>query len=266
MAKLGAFLRRDLQIALSYRISFAASLVTVLLGLTSMNFVAKFVNSGNSPALQDYGADYFAYALVGLSIVLFVQAVAGLFPAAIRTAQQTGTLEVIMASRTSFATLLTGSVLYGSAFALLRLVIVLTLGAFVFGADLTADQAPVTLLAFALTVATFSGIGILGAAFVVLFKQSEPLTGGLISLSLLLSGIIYPTSVLPRSLQRLAEFLPLTHTATALRGTLIQGASGGSATHELVILANFALLLPLSLLVFNLAVVGATNRGSLGHY
>jgi ABC-2 type transport system permease protein len=266
MTKLLAFLQRDLRIALSYRVSFVASMVTILLGLTSMNFVSTFVNSGSTPALESYGADYFAYALVGLSVVIFVQAFAGLFPGAIRAAQQTGTLEVMMGSRTSFRTVLTGSVLYGLAFALLRLVVVLALGAFVFGANLSLAQAPTAVLAFALTAAAFAGLGIAGAAFVLLFKQAEPFTGGLISLSLLLSGILYPTSVLPAWLQEVAGFLPLTHTSEALRVTLIEGAAGGSVLTELGILAGFALLLPASLVVFSLAITSAKMDGSLGHY
>jgi ABC-2 type transport system permease protein len=266
LSKLVAFFHRDMTIAASYRVSFFTNLVTVCFGLASMDFLARLINAGHSPALAVYGNDYFAYSLVGLAIAFCVQSLSSLFPSAIRTAQQTGTLEVIMASRTCLATFLVGSTLYGVAFALFRLVVIFLLGSLVFGAHFAPGQTPVAALAFILTVAIFAGIGIFGAAFVLLFKQSEPFTGAFISASFLLSGVLYPTSVLPYWLERLSPALPLTHTTDALRATLLQDAGIASIVDQLLILTAFALILPASLLVFSFCVNRARVDGSLGHY
>jgi ABC-2 type transport system permease protein len=178
----------------------------------------------------------------------------------------TGTLEVMPGSRTSLPAFLGYSSLYGFAYAVLRLVVALTVGAIFLGANLHADDAAIALLAFVLTVATFAGIGIFAASFVVWFKQPEPITAGLTTLSLLLSGVLYPTTVLPEGLQRLAPLLPLTHTMEALRGTLLEGASGIAVAGHIAALAGFSILLPMSLIAFELAVRQAKAAGSLAHY
>lgn len=265
IAKPLAFFLRDLRIAISYRVTFVRSLVTVLLGLVTMNFVARLVNEGAPADLAPYGNDYFGYVLVGVSSALFIQGVAGQFSSAVRNAQVTGTLEVMLSSRTSLPTFLACSSLYGLAFGVIRLVLALTLGAAALGADLRADQAVIALLVILLTVATFAGIGIFAAAFVLRFKQPEPFTAAILTASMVLSGVLYPTTVLPGWLEPLAPLLPLTHTMSALRAALLDGAST-SVGSDLLVLAGFAALLPVSLFAFQAALRQAKAAGSLSHY
>jgi ABC-2 type transport system permease protein len=266
MRKALAFLKRDLRVAVTYRVSFLESIAMLVIGLVSLDFVSRFINRGSPPDLDAYGGDYFAFALVGVSIALFAQSVTAIFPSVVRGAQVTGTLEVIVASRTTMPTFLLGSAIYGLGFSVLRLVSTLVIGAVVLGADLQFHQIVVVLVCFVLTVAAFAGVGILGAAFVFLFKQREPLTGGLITLSLLLSGVLYPTDVLPGWLEVVSVLLPLTHATDVLRATLLQNGGFESAADSLVPLAGFALLLPTGLLVFDRAVAHAKSDGTVGGY
>jgi ABC-2 type transport system permease protein len=266
LAKPVAFLQRDLGIALTYRISFVQSAAMLVVGLISMDFVARFVNEGAPPSLAEYGNDYFAFALVGAGTALFAQAVVGLFPGAVRGAQVTGTLEVILGSRTGLPAFLAGSALYGLCYALLRFCASLIIGSLILGAAIHMQQAPLAALAFLLTAFSFAGIGIFAAAFVVWFKQPEPFTGLLITLSLLLSGALYPTAVLPSWLEKLSMLLPLTHTIAVMRSALLQQEGAGAVAGELTLLALFALLLPIGVWAFAFAVRRAQAAGSLGHY
>lgn len=266
LAKELAFVRRDLGIAMTYRVSFLQSVVMLFFGLLSMDLVSSFINEGAPPALASYGNDYFGYALIGLSVALFAQEVAGLFPGAVRSAQVSGTLEVIVGSRTSLPAFLAGSSLYGIVFGLVRLALVLALADLVFGAHLFLDELLVGALVLALTMAAFAGLGIFAAGFVVWFKQHEPFTGAFITVSLLFSGVLYPTAVLPNWLEWLASLLPLTHTVEALRATLLQGAGVSAVVDELAVLSAFALLLPAGVAAFAFAVRRAKAAGSLGHY
>jgi ABC-2 type transport system permease protein len=266
LAKPLAFLRRDLGIAVTYRLSFVQSIFVMFLGLVSFNFVSTFINDGAPPSLAPYGNNYFTYGLVGMSIALFSQSVVGIFPATVRNAQVTGTLEVILASHVSLQTFLAGSALYGLVYSLVRLIAVLVIGALVFGAAFQLGGAAVALLVFLLTVCIFAGAGILASAFVLWFKQQEPFTGAFITLSLLFSGVVYPTSVLPAWLETLSQVLPLTHTIDALRATLLQGSGIDAVADELAVLAVYALVLPISLGIFGFAVKHARVAGSLGQY
>jgi ABC-2 type transport system permease protein len=266
IAKPMAFFRRDFAIAMTYRVQFIKSLVMMGFTLVSMSFLGTMVDGAAPVELAPYGNDYFAFAVVGTALAIFAQAVSAQFAGQVRTAQVTGTLEVLLSSRTSIPAFLAYSALYDMAFAAFQMVATLLLGALVLGAAFRVDEAPVVVLVLLLTVAAFAGIGILGAAFVVWFKQSEPITGAVVAASLVLSGVMYPTTVLPQGLEAVSKALPLTHSLAALRYSLMEDASTVSLGGELLALAGFALLLPVSMVVFQAAVRRAKAAGSLSHY
>ncbi|MHB8516308.1 MAG: ABC transporter permease [Dehalococcoidia bacterium] len=266
IATAAAFFRRDLRIAMSYRITFVRNAVMLVFGLASMYFVARLVDQGAPPALARYHNDYFGYALIGVAFALFAQSMAGQFPAVVRSAQINGTLEVLFGSRTSAPVFLVSSTLFDLGYAVIRLILTLVIGAALLGAGLHLDRALLAALVFLLTAATFAGIGAFAAAFVLWFKQPEPFTGAIITASLVLSGVLYPTTVLPAWLRPLAPALPLTHTMSALRDTLLGSASTAAIGRDLGALAGFALLLPLGFLAFQVAVRQAKIAGSLSHY
>jgi ABC-2 type transport system permease protein len=266
LAKPIAFFLRDLRTAMSYRLSFATTITTLLFSLATLQLTSRLVEQGSPQALEPFGNDYFTFALIGTSIALFCQIVSGSFPGTIRNAQVMGTLEVLLGTRTTLAAFLVYSSSYAVLFGLVQLFAGFVVGYFVLDARLAADQVFATFLVLTLTAAIFAGIGIMGAAFVVRYKQREPVTGLLLTGSILLGGVLYPTSVLPSWLSPIAPLLPLTHAATALRETLLQGVATTNLTNEILILAAFAVLFPLSLVVFSYAVHRAKVVGSLSQY
>jgi ABC-2 type transport system permease protein len=266
LAKPLAFLQRDLRIAMTYRLSFVQSVLTLAIGLVSVDFVSRFVNEGSPPTLAEYDNDYFGFALVGMAIALFVQSIVGLFAGAVRSAQVTGTLDVILGSRTTCLTFLGGSALYGFLYAFVKLIAALLIGSLLIGPQPDSGGMLVAVAALVLTTAAFTGVGILSAAFVVLFKQREPFTAAFITLSLLLGGVLYPTSVMPSPLEQLANWLPLTHAVDAMRAALLQQQGFSTATEHLAVLLAFATLLPLGTIAFEFAVRSARASGSLSHY
>jgi ABC-2 type transport system permease protein len=266
LAKPFAFLKRDLRIAMTYRISFVHSLLMLVFGLISLEFTAQFINEGAPESLARYGNDYFGFALIGLATALFAQGVVGLFPGAVRSAQVTGTLEVMFAGRTATLSFLAGSALYGSCYALFRFGATVLIGALALGAQIQFEGLPLALIAFLLTACTFAGVGILAASFVLWFKQSEPFTGLFLTLSLLFSGVLYPTTVLPDWLEKLAALLPLTHTITVMRSALLQNGDISAAVGGLAVLTAYTLLVPLGIGAFAIALRRAKADGLLSQY
>ncbi len=89
----------------------------------------------------------------------------------------------------------------------------------------------------------------------------------LASASLLLSGVAYPTSVLPPWLQVAANLFPLTHALELIRGALLRGASLSELLRPLAAMALFAgLLAPAGGVLFVIALRRARVDGSLTHY
>ena len=86
------------------------------------------------------------------------------------------------------------------------------------------------------------------------------------ALTLLLGGVLYPTSALPAWLSVLSAGLPITHALQAMRGALLDGASLSHVASELLSLAVFAVVgIPAGLAVLAAALGAAQRRGSLGH-
>jgi ABC-2 type transport system permease protein len=139
-------------------------------------------------------------------------------------------------------------------------------GALIFGLKFAGNPLA-ALLVVALTTLSFAAVGILSAAFTVVFKRGDPfrvLVGGA---SFLIGGVIYPVEILPDWIGAVAELLPITHGARALRGLLLDGRDLSGFGSELAVLAAFALVgIPLAIFAFARAVRWAKREGSLLQY
>ncbi|RMH80933.1 MAG: ABC transporter permease [Actinomyces sp.] len=139
------------------------------------------------------------------------------------------------------------------------------LGLFGTGLDLGPLLAGLPFLA--LTTAAFSSLGILGAAFIVVAKRGNPFTGPINQLTLLLSGALYPVSVLPDWLEPVTRLVPAFYGIRALRGMVLGGDGFTDHLGDLALLAVFAAtLLPASMLVLRRALDTARAAGTLGSY
>ena len=86
-------------------------------------------------------------------------------------------------------------------------------------------------------------------------------------ISWLIGGVYYPVSILPEWLQKIAEFIPMTHSLEALRQSLLAGRGISSISDQLAALFMWVVIcLPLSIFSFMFAIKRARISGSLGHY
>ena len=86
-------------------------------------------------------------------------------------------------------------------------------------------------------------------------------------LVVLLSGVLFPTQVLPAWLQRLAKLVPLTHGLEGMRLALLQGQGFGRLAGTILTLCAFAAaLLAGGLIAFNAAVRATKKTGSLTEF
>jgi ABC-2 type transport system permease protein len=267
LQKVWLFLRRDLKLQMSYRLSFVMQVIGILFSVASSYFVAQLLGAQVNPQLQAYGGDYFAFVLIGIAFTGYQGVALYTFSGVVQSAQQMGTLEAMLVTPTRLATILFASSLWRFAFTSLRVVVYLLMGALLFDANFRQARVLPALLILVLTVLSLSGLGILSACFVMVFKRGSPLNFLIGSLSTLLSGVYYPVAVLPTWLQALARVYPLTYTLAAMRRALLTGASLGDLALDVGVLAAFAaLLLPASLVAFRHAVRQAKRDGSLTQF
>jgi ABC-2 type transport system permease protein len=261
-----AFFCRDAAIAMSYRVAFAAQLLGNLLLVGILYYVSKTVGPDRLPALEAYGGNFMAFLLIGVALTDCVLVSLFGFAQQVRESQTTGTLEATLVSPVRLSVILMLSSLWNYFMSAVRFLLYMLAGA-VLGMRFDAVDLRSALVIFALTLICFLGVGMLWAGIVLLIKRGEALMTILATLVLLLSGVLFPTKLLPYWLQRLAELIPLTAALNGMRLALLKGASPGELAPILIRMTVFAaVLMTTGILSFNLAVRMGRRRGSLTQY
>jgi len=267
MAVAAAFLKRDLSQALSYRLSFLLQLVGIFSSMAIFYFLSRLFGNALVPQLEQYGGDYFSFVLIGLAFTGFMGLSLSSFAQSIREGQVMGTLEIMLLSPTRLSAILLSSSLWSYVLTTLRVVVYLLLGVMVFGVSLSQANFLTALVVLVLSIASFSGIGILSAALVLVVKKGDPVAWLFGGMSSLLAGVYYPVSVLPNWLEPLSRFLPLTYALDAMRLAMLKGSSLYDVRFDILALLGFTVILtPLAFLVFRKALKRAKMDGSLIQY
>ncbi len=262
-----AFLRRDFSQSLSYRFSFVLQMGGIILNVAIFYFLSRLLGGGISPLLEVYGGDYFSFVLIGLAFTGFLGLSLSQFADSIREGQVMGTLEIMLLSPTPLSLILFSSSLWAYLLTALRVVVYLIVGILIFGVDLGQVNIPAALLVLLLSIASFSGIGILSAAVVLIVKKGDPIAWLLGGASSLLAGVYYPVSVLPGWLEPLSRILPLTYALDAMRLAMLKGYSISQLRLDILALLAFTVILtPLAFLSFRKALKRAKMEGSLIQY
>ncbi len=260
-----AVLRRDWLVFRSYQAKLALDVVNIWYFAVSFYFIGRFV--GRPDAIADLEGGYFEFVLLGSVVTTFASVGTATFSRLMEAEHDTGTLEAVLVTPAPLWTVFLGGFLLPAAMALTQTlaVVVIGLGLFGSGLDLAALAAGVPFVV--LTTLAFCGLGILGAAFIVVAKRGNPFTGPVNQLTLLLSGALYPVSVLPDGIEPLSRLVPAYYAIRSLRSMVLGGTGPGDHLGDLAVLAAFALVsLPASLLVLRRALDTARSAGTLGSY
>lgn len=266
LAILGAFVRRDFAVALSYRLSMALEVVAVVFSLTLFFYLGQLFDESSLASRPGLERGYFAFVVVGLSLLQIVQTGLASFTTKIRLEQTTGTFEAVIATPTSPSTLIIGSAAYELLRATVLGLLMFGCAVLVFGLSIEGGWAVVlfSVVGLAASIAVFAALGVAIAAFTVVFKQTASLIGLVVSGLALLGGVYFPIEVMPAPLEALAKILPFTWALDVLRSALL---AGDADVERLVLLVSSAVLaLPAALFLFGRALRHARQQGSLSQY
>ena len=267
MSVAAAFLKRDLSLSLSYRLSFLLQLVGIFFSVSTFYFLSQLFGAALVPQLDQYGGDYFSFVLIGLAFTGYISLSLSNFAASIREGQMMGTLEIMLLSPTRLSTILISSSLWSYLLATVHTLVYLIMGVLIFGFNVSQINIISALVVLVLSIASFSGIGILSAAVVMLVKKGDPIAWLFGGVSSLLAGVFYPISVLPDWLEPLSRFLPLTYALDAMRLAVLKGSSLAELRFDILVLLGFTLILtPLAFIAFSKALKRAKIEGSLTQY
>jgi ABC-2 type transport system permease protein len=260
------FFWRDLSIARTYRTVFALEAIEALFGAAMFYYVARFVDT---PALQNalpQGGSYFAFSLVGFIFLDYLNAALDTFDRGLEESRDSGTLEHLLITQTSLPVFVAGSAIYPFVATTLRIIVYVAWGAALFGFPLRAANWLSVLAVLLSTLLAFSGLGILSASYLLLFKRGNPAKWFFLGVSSVAGGMLFPVSILPNWLQVVARLNPVTYALDAMRASLLGGATIAGLWRPLTILLAFAaLLLPLSMSVFAWSLRRTKITGTLTH-
>lgn len=261
-----AFIRRDCLLAISYRSAFAMQILGMILIVPVLFYLSRVFASAEPSSLGVYREQYFPFLLLGMAFQDYMTFSQSVFNTSIREHQLMGTLEVVLLSPTPVALILLCSSLWSYIIASMRFGLYLLLG-MAYGLDLSQMNLVSFGLVTSVAVVSFAALGMLTGALTLLIKRGEAITMLITGATVTLSGVLYPVSVLPPSLQVAAQALPFTHALSGVRQAILKGAGLGALLPELGVLASFAVVLfPLGLWAFTLATRRAKVTGTLGQY
>ncbi|MBF0217731.1 MAG: ABC transporter permease [Candidatus Omnitrophica bacterium] len=259
-----AFLKRDLLVAASYRASFMMDFVSIAARVATFFFIAKMFGPSSAPFMAEFGGDYFPFVLIGLAFGDYFKAAMDGFSGNISTEQSEGTIEVLLLSPRPLSAIMIAGSLGDFVVISIRVLAYIIAGSLLFGFTLGNINFASFFVSLVLTILSFSALGILSAAFLLVFKRGDPVNFAVSGLSRLLGGVYFPIAVLPGWLHGLSYLLPITHALSALRKSILMGSGITEIYPELAALLVFAsVLLPASVLCFNLALKRTKLNGSL---
>lgn len=261
-----AFFRKDLLEEMSYRTAFVMQIGGILLTVSLWYLIAGFLKPPEGALPEFPGVPYFAYVLVGIAFSHYLWSALSSFATKLRGEQLTGTLEAMLMTPTPIPLIILSSALWDFFMTSVRVVLYLALGA-CFGLQLRFDSLVAFFIILLLTILAFSGIGILSAAFILYLKRGDPINFLISSASALFGGVFIPAQTLPHHLGELGRLLPITYALSGIRKSLLSGTRLQDLLPEIFALMVFvALLVPLGMAGFTLAVRKARQEGSLAQY
>lgn len=252
--------------AVSYRVNLMFSLLGLGVSIVPLYFVAQALQGVAAGSIQAEGGQYFGFVVVGLATFTMITTVLVGLPMAISGAISSGVLEAMLATPARLPGLVLGLIGYELSWASVRALLMIVISV-VLGSRVSLTGIPVSLLALALVLTAYLGLGLGLAGMVLVFRTIGPLGSGLLGASALLGGVYYSTSVIPSWIQHLSIFVPLTYGLRAIRRSLLSGASLPAVTSDLLVLGGMSLLLLLAgAAAFQGGLRHARREGSLGQY
>jgi ABC-2 type transport system permease protein len=260
------FFWRDLTIARTYRTVFVLEAIEALFGAAMFYYVARFVDTPELQRALPQGGSYFAFSLVGFVFLDYLNAALDTFDRSLEDARDSGTLEHLLVTQTSLPVFVVGSAIYPFAATTLRIAVYVAWAALLFGFPVHAANWFAVFAVLLVVLLAFSGLGILSASYLLIFKRGNPAKWFFLGISSVAGGMLFPVTILPDWLQLVAHLNPVTYALEAMRSALLGGATLAAIWRALAILLLFAaVLLPVSMGVFAWALRRTKITGTLSH-
>jgi ABC-2 type transport system permease protein len=211
------------------------------------------------------GPQFVMYLTIGALVWGFLSVLFHEISESVAWERWEGTIEYTFMAPIHRFTQLMGSCLFAVVYGLLRTVIILFFVVLFLGLSLKSANLGAALVVLAVSGLSFIGLGLVAAILPLMStEKGAQATHIMEAVILLVSGVYYEVTVLPRWLQPLSYFSPATYSLRALRAALLEGAGLRELWPTILLLAAIGLcLIPAGMVVFDLAETYAKRTGKL---
>lgn len=261
LAACRAILERDWRMFMSFRSALFTQSLSLVFTISLFYFVSRLLR------VDRFGSadEYFAFVAVGLVILSVVHSALGLAEG-LRAELVAGTFERLLLSPFGPVLATMSMALFPMFRALLLAGWTLVIASLLFGLNLQWSTAALALPIGFLCAVSFGGIALIMAALVIAFKRA-PGIGFVVAGIALVSGLYFPTDLLPVWMQWMSEVQPFTPAVNLLRNVLVGLPMADPAWLYLAKLTVWSLtLLPIAAWMLNRAVEHGHRRGTLLEY
>ena len=264
LSKAMAFIKKDMRIAISYKLQFVFRFSQIFFSVAVIYFIGKMLGASGKPSLlKEYGTDYFSFALVGLAINSYLKAGMESITNDVRQTMNQGVLEAVCAAPINYTWLLLCSSLWQFVFETVRVVSYFLIAIVLFGMRLSHANWAGAIVSLILTALIFLMFGVMSCSILIVLKRGDPIYWFFSRAGSLLAGVMFPISVFPHWLRAVAFCFPLTHSLEAMRQCLFAGASLSQVSRNIWALLGFiVVLIPLAIFVNSLCMRFAKRRGA----
>lgn len=264
---IGFFVLRTYWTNRTYRVAVAMAVVSGFTGLLQFALMGSFLQDGNTfPGIDQYGGNIMAFLITGSVFTGFIAVALSSFSGFLSREQQMGTLESLLVSPTSLVRMMVanGAIAFlGTVFGSIVMVSFLAL---VFDVPMDINLIAVGAILLGLLLA-LGGFGLAGCGVLLVTKKGDPVTWVVTMVTGLVSGVLYPVSVLPDWLRAFSEVLPTTQALHGLRLALTDSGSLQDLSGPLLNLGLWSLFtVPVGLLMLQAGLRKARKEGSLGEF
>ena len=261
MSKFLAFLRKDIQIALSYKFNLLLQLILIIF-IISLIFISLVSNNDSG-----LGNSEFFKILVGIALIDFMFSSMSVFSREVRFAQTYGTFEALILTKTSIITILLSSYALTFSRSVFRILIYILISKFIFGVGVTLSNIPIFLVLVIYTCIPFIGIGLFAASFIILFKVGNVIIFFVAISSIFFSGIYFPLDAIPDYLADVSNNLPLTIGLDIAQQALLSNFLFNEAFPDLLKILYMSLLfVPTGIILVYYSLKEAKRNGNLNYY
>ncbi len=262
-------IKKDFKIALSYRLQFIFSYLSVFLSVIFIFVFSRLIDSSANELLSDYGGSYFVFLFFGFISAEITLIFLNTMPNKVREYQQTGIFEELIMSGKKEVDIIFCTMGYPTLQLLTKISIYFVSFIFITNSlSIISNFSYLTLCAFLLFSFSLIGISLISVALTIVYMSPNIINRSYLSLSAIFSGVAYPVELLPKQIIFFGDFLPTTHFLKIFRYDYV-----GSLSLQDDLVYSFIALLSLSVCTFAFgfyllkkSIVISKRNGSLLNY